>query len=532
MEELIHMQELVLINEESRQWIRETEDAIAAGDRELALRCLRKATGVAFLSKERHPDSQAGEDVLNFFWLVSLYGDVRLARDLLALSDHQVAIAERHGESGGGWRHDQIMNLEADIAICKRIREAVAVTPGSPQAMIAKGLGVENSRVARLAARLCDAQEIVAANRNGRVYLWPANDAGAPSKSERRPVNEELDEQYRMEPIEDRPVSTGAEWERRRIELLSDIDMARQQPSSSLTILDFIGAGTDLYIWGGPAVIFDKEDNAIGYGHFDLESFHAAVQAPYREQALRPQRKTWSRNPARHTWVALEMRDPTGDPILREVHEGAPGALPVTVITTPRRNTDPARARRHRHIWLLDTPAANHASGDDTARQEVALGRAAATTLASSGLKTDVVFPRWTERQWHTRMQTGEILETGEIPWTIENLEPIRNTQADEHIQAWVLGPDRSEALRQASNAIANGEVWHPHPDLCLISRDGFRLRLEIGAIPGRDGGMTGKGGWRATWVETAPVETVTCGLVEPKRMSLTQLVDERIQLG
>jgi hypothetical protein len=31
---------------------------------------------------------------------------------------------------------------------------------------------------------------------------------------------------------------------------------------------------------------------------------------------------------------------------------------------------------------------------------------------------------------------------------------------------------------------------------------------------------------------EIAPVETVTCGLVEPKRISLTRLVDERIQLG
>lgn len=531
MEEFIQLQELGLIHEEIRQWIWETEDAIAAGDMELALGCLRKATGVALLSKERHPDSQTSWDVLNFSWLVSLYGDARLARDFFTLSEHQVSMAERHGESGGGWRHDQIVNLEADMAICNSIREVVAATPGCAQTMIAKSLGVENSRVARLAARLCDAQEIVAANRKGRVYLWPANDAGAPPVSKRRPLNDELYEQYRMEHIEDRPVLTGAEWERRRTELLSDIDMARQQPPTSLTILDFIGTGPTSYAWSGLAVIFDSEDNAIGYSHLDLESFHAAVQAPYREHASRP-RKTWNRNLARHTWVALEMRDATGDPILREVHEGAPGALPVTVITTARRNTDPARARRNLHIWLPDTSPANQVSGDGTASQEVALGRAAATALTSSGLETDVVFPRWTERQWHTRLHTGETLETGEIPWTIENLEPIRNTQADEHIQAWVLGQDRSEALRQASDAIANGEVWHPHPDLCLISRDGFRLRLEIGAIPGRDGGMSGKGGWRATWIEIVPVETVTCGLVEPKRMSLTRLVDERIQLG
>lgn len=138
MEEFIQLQELGLIHEEIRQWIWETEDAIAAGDMELALGCLRKATGVALLSKERHPDSQTSWDVLNFSWLVSLYGDARLARDFFTLSEHQVSMAERHGESGGGWRHDQIVNLEADMAICKSIREVVAATPGCAQTMIAK----------------------------------------------------------------------------------------------------------------------------------------------------------------------------------------------------------------------------------------------------------------------------------------------------------------------------------------------------------------------------------------------------------
>lgn len=521
----IQFQEHELLTQEGLQWIRETDDALESGDTVLALTCLRKAVGAALLLMERYPGSRSGWHVIDFGWFIALQGDVALARDLVKLAENNLRGNPASGEVG---MHGNAVRLEGDIAIYKAIREAISARPGYPQAALAKSLGVENSQLSELASSLCNAGEIVAANRKGRVYLWPAGDPGIPPASECRPVDTA---HYRRE-IFGPVLRSGAEWERIRNEIVARIDEERNS-DASITFLDFVAGGgsTDLAESGGLPILFDDEHNALGPGHLALDQFHAAAQGPYREHALRPI-NGWERNQARHTWMSLEMRDMAGEPLLREVHEGDPGAVPVTVITTTRRNTDPARVRHGRHIWLPGVQATNeHPETQQPEDEELRLGREAATSLIGSGISPDVSFPRWHERQWHTALRFGGPSNPGEgIPWRLENLEPIRDTYSEERVWAWILGSDLTDAVAEAAEAEAKGETWDPHPDLCLISEDGARLRRESSGIPGRAEGLTGKGGWKLTWVEMPARESVICGKHDKVTTSLSLLVAQRLQ--
>lgn len=513
-------QELGLHGAEIFQWIREAHEAISSADTARALSCLRNATNVALLAAERHGQGRQGDRILDFAPFIGIHGDVCLARDVSRLAE---CIATSDGERNP-WAHKIAESLEQNLDAYISIRECVEVDPGSAQASLAKMLGMPNSRFAQLASDLCDAAVIVAANRKGRVYLWPADDPAAPAEPERRPSGWELS----LPPELNSFTISGAEWERIRLDFEAKVAQAGQQPEPSFTFLDIVTSmsAVQLSATAGVPLLFDGEDNAIGYGHLELDAFHAVAQSFYSEHASRPA-KDWHENVARHSWMILEMRDGAGEAILREVDEEYPGSSPVTVITGPRRNTDPARVRSGRHVWLPDS--VNESFEAPAADSEETLGSKAIETLINSGIAPDVGFPRWHQRQWHTEMRTGKILDSGEIPWKLEHLEPMRDTYSEEIVQAWILGPDRAQAVAEAEAARAAGEVWNPHPELCLISLNGARLRGESSRIPGRDGGISGKGGWRYTWIETTPLETVTCGVKQSITASLSALVAKRI---
>ncbi|MDD0858029.1 hypothetical protein NHF46_10090 [Arthrobacter alpinus] len=473
---------------------------------------------MALLWLERNEKVRQGIEILYFEAFIGVHGDVRLTRDVARLAQH-IAIAEGDSDS---WVRGIADSLEKNFHAYKSIREAIEAASGSAQASMARALGLSNSYFAQLASNLCDVGVIVAANRNGRVYLWSANDTAAPAEAERRPTS------FMTSPLPELEdsVLAGEEWERIRLNFEASVLEANEQPESSFSFLDIVSSRSALRLHEtrGAPVMLDGEDNAIGYGHLDPFIFHSTVLPHYLDYAARPA-KSWQKNMARHTWMALEGRDAEGGAILREVDEEHPGSQPVTVITTRNRNTDPARFRNGRHVWLPDGPALNE-------RSEGILGSEAVKTLINSGIAPDVSFPRWHQREWHTELRFGKALESGEIPWKLEDVEPKRDSYSEEIVQAWILGPDSTTAISDAEAAQSAGEIWSPHPELCLISRTGARLRFESSLVAGRDGGLNGKGGWRYAWIEVPALETITCGVKESLVTSLSGLVAERINVG
>lgn len=332
-----------ILFEESKQWTREAEGAIYAADPSHALQCLRKATDASIL-KMQYSNFPAGAHVLQFSWFVGLCGDSQFFKDLIELAEFNVRVNQYLPLDV--WTLEEVQRLDRNISTSRAILAAVRSEPGASQAQLGRDLGMSPSSFARHASALCDGRLLVAAKRKNRIYLWPSDDQDAPPASERRPADEDL---YTMK-YQGKVIQTGAAWEELRINVMQEVAAAEQQPETSATILDVLGAGFTCLLADtrGIPLILDRDNNAMTFGHIDLKKFRAAARGAHRGGDDRP--KGWQGFPARHTWMVVHSRA-GWQSVLREVAQHEVGCLPVTVIKVPSNYLD-ARPRPDQHYWL------------------------------------------------------------------------------------------------------------------------------------------------------------------------------------